>query len=383
MSPMSKREYLNEVAPRYRTATIKKKTVILNEFCLTYNCHRKHAIRLLNNHRVIPKPKIKKQGRPPKYKNNRELIKIIENIWLKANLPCSKRLIIIIPLWLPFYPQEYGPISPDVLQKIKSISPSTLDRILKPVRVKHKTKGRCTTKPGSLLRKHIQIKTNQWNETKPGFIEADTVAHCGNSVQGTFVYTIDAVDIDTGWTEQRAVWGKGQTDVLKQIKDIEYSLPFPLLGFDSDNGSEFLNYHLLKYCENRERPIQFTRSRAYHKNDNAHVEQKNWTHVRQWLGYDRFDNPAIVPLLNDLYKSQWRLFHNFFCPSVKLIEKERIGSKTIKKHDSPKTPYQRIMKSKYIPSTTKQSLSTVFRCLNPFKLRNAIESKLSNIFKML
>jgi hypothetical protein len=380
---MSKREYLNEVAPRYRTATLKKKTDILNEFCLTYKCHRKHAIRLLNNHTVIPKPKVKKQGRPPKYKGNRELIKIIETIWLKANLPCSKRLIVILPLWLPFYPQEYGAISPDILKKLQSISPSTLDRILKAVRVRHKLKGRCTTKPGSLLRKHIQIKTNQWDETKPGFIEADTVAHCGTSVQGTFIYTIDAVDIATGWSEQRAVWGRGQTDVLEQIKNIEQSLPFPLLGFDSDNGSEFLNYHFARYCENRKNPIQFTRSRAYHKNDNAHVEQKNWTHVRQWLGYDRLDNPVIVPFLNDLYKNEWRFYHNFFCPSVKLIEKERIGSKTIKKHDSPKTPYQRIMESEYIPYTTKQSLAAIFRSLDPFKLRKAMERRLSNIFKIL
>lgn len=383
MSPMSKREYLNEVAPRYRTATLKKKTVILNEFCLTYKCHRKHAIRKLNNHSVIPKPKKKKQGRPPKYKNNRELVKVVETIWIQSNLPCSKRFKTVLKLWLPFYSEEYGKISAEIYKLINSISESTLDRILKPVRVKHKTKGRCTTKPGSLLRKHIPLKTNQWDETIPGFLEADTVAHCGTSLLGIYINTLDTVDIATSWSEQRAVWGKGEAAVLEQIKDIESSLPFLLLGFDADNGKEFLNYHLMRYCQNRKRPVQFTRSRAYHKNDNAHVEQKNWTHVRQWLGYDRLDNPKIVPLLNDLYKNEWKLFHNFFCPSVKLIEKERIGSKTIKKHDSPKTPYQRIMESPFIPSATKQSLSDVFHSLNPFKLRKTIESKLSNIFKIL
>jgi hypothetical protein len=197
---------------------------------------------------------------------------------------------------------------------------------------------------------------------------------------GTFAYTIDLVDIATGWTEQRAVWGKGETAVLAQIHQVEQSLPFPLLGFDSDNGGEFLNYHLFRHFTERRKPVAFTRSRAYHKDDNAHIEQKNWTHVRQWLGYARLDNPAIVPLLNDLYSAEWRLFHNFFCPSVKLIAKERIGSKTIKRHDSPKTPYQRIMASPHIAPSAKRRLSKEFKLLNPFLLRRAMERKLQKIF---
>jgi len=161
---------------------------------------------------------------------------------------------------------------------------------------------------------------------------------------GDFVNTADFVDIATGWTEQRAVWGKGETDVLAQIRDVEASLPFALRGFDSDNGGELLNFHLLRhFTDNRKTPIQSTRSRAYKKDDNAHIEQKNYTHVRQKPGYRRFDNQKIVDLLNDLYKNEWRLYHNFFLPSVKLIEKERIRSKIIKKHDKPKTPYQRIL----------------------------------------
>src|SRR5208337_4542570 len=210
----------------------------------------------------------------------------------------------------------------------------------RPIRIQYKKRGRTTTKPGTLLRKQIPIKTNQWDESRPGFLEADTVAHCGDSLSGMFAYTIDCVDIATGWTEQRAVWGKGETDTLEQIKQIEKALPFPLLGFDCDNGGEFLNYHLLRHFTKRDKPVQFTRSRAYHKDDNAHVEQKNWTHVRQWLGYQRLDDPKVVPLLNNLYALEWRLFHNFFFPSVKLLSKQRVGSKTIKYHDSPKTPYQ-------------------------------------------
>jgi len=210
----------------------------------------------------------------------------------------------VLSLWLPGYVQKYGDLSQAVTEALLRISPSTIDRILKPVRVKYKGRGRSTTKPGTLLRKQIPIKTNQWDESRPGFLEADTVAHCGTSMTGMFAFTIDCVDIATGWTEQRAVWGKGEMGVLEQIKNIEASLPFPLLGFDSDNGSEFLNYHLLRHFTERTQSVQFTRSRAYHKDDNAHVEQKNWTHVRQWLGYHRFDLPEIVLLLNKLYTTE-------------------------------------------------------------------------------
>jgi hypothetical protein len=213
-------------------------------------------------------------------------------------------------------------------------------------------------------------------------LEADTVAHCGDSIAGMFAYTLDTVDIATGWTEQRAVWGKGEDEVLMQIKDIEANLPFPLLGFDSDNGSEFLNWHLIRHFQNRKRQVRITRSRPYHKDDNAHVEQKNWTHVRQWLGYRRFENRKIVFLLNDLYKSEWRLFHNFFLPSMKLEEKKRIGSKIVKRHDSPKTPYQRILESKHIDPRIKLRLKEQLKTLNPFKLRKTLQAKIDKILSL-
>ena len=380
MSSRSKREYLEAIYSRYKRANRKEKAIILDEFCTTCNYHRKHAIRLLRRFKRFTKPKHKKKGRKSLY-NKDAIIKPLKRIWLAANLPCSKRLKVILSLWLPGYIQSHGKLEKGVIDLLLTISHATIDRILKPVRVKYKGRGRSTTKPGTLLRKQIPIKTNQWDESRPGFLEADTVAHCGTSMAGMFAFTIDGVDIATGWTEQRAVWGKGETDVLVQIKDIEESLPFELLGFDCDNGGEFLNYHLLRHFTERKQPVQFTRSRAYHKDDNAHVEQKNWTHVRQWLGYHRFDNPDIVHLLNDLYKHEWKLFHNFFCPSVKLIAKKRVASKTIKHYDSPKTPYQRIMESPYITDDVKHSLTTVFEKLNPFDLRKAIEEKLKKIFK--
>jgi hypothetical protein len=287
----------------------------------------------------------------------------------------------IIPEWLPGYIKTYGPISQKTAVALLRISPSSIDRMLKPVRAKYTKHGRATTKPGTLLRKQIPVKTNQWDESRPGFLEADTVAHCGISTEGIYANTVDCVDIATGWTEQRAVWGKNYQDVIDQIKDIEQSLPFPILGFDSDNGSEFLNHHLLRYLTDRKQPIQFTRSRAYKKDDNAHIEQKNWTHVRQWLGYDRLDSPEVVSLMNALYTSEWRLFLNFFCPSVKLLEKKRVASKTIKRYDKPKTPYRRVLESPAVAEESKRKLKELYKTLNPFDLRKTLEEKLKKIFK--
>jgi hypothetical protein len=378
MSPRSKREYIEAIFLRYKKASLKEKTLILNEFCATCGYHRKHAIRMLRRFKRFTQPQPKKRGRTPLYCPSL-LLKPLKRTWLAANLPCSKRLKALLPLWLPGYVESFGPLPPQTLKALHRISAATIDRLLRPVRVQYQKRGRTTTKPGTLLRKHIPIQTNQWDQSHPGFLEADTVAHCGESLSGTFAYTIDCVDIATGWTEQRAVWGKGETDVLEQIKDIEKSLPFPLLGFDCDNGSEFLNHHLFRHFTQRKQPIQFTRSRAYHQDDNAHVEQKNWTHVRQWLGYQRLDDPHVVFLLNKLYKSSWRLFHNFFCPSMKLLSKERIGSKTIKTHGSPKTPYQRILESPLISSSVKQTLIRQLETLNPFVLRETIERQLTTI----
>lgn len=378
MSPRSKKEYLLSILLRYRSAPKKQKGVILNEFCLACGYHKKHAIRLLNNHKRFTRPKPKKRGRLSRY-NQPAILEPLKQIWLSANLPCSSRLKAIIPLWLPFYPIS---LSEAVKKALLCISQATMDRCLKPVRIKYGKRGRSTTKPGTLLKKHIPIKTKQWDETRPGFIEADTVAHCGGSLAGEFAYTIDTVDIATGWTEQRAVLGKGETGVLLELKDIEASYPFPFLGFDSDNGGEFINYHALKYFTQREKPVAFTRSREYESNDNAHIEQKNWTHVRQCFGYGRLDDPRDVPLMNEFYRSEWRLYLNFFLPSVKLLSKERIGSKTIKKHDKPKTPYQRTLESDHVLIQNKNVLKEQFKILNPFDLKKQIEKKLAKIFNL-
>ena len=382
MSPQSKKECLSSTAPRYQKASKKEKSLILEEFCQLCGYHRKYAISILRNYKKRHTKRCKHKPGPKPIYRHPDFIKALREIWIATNLICSKRLKAAIPDWISHYQQLYGFLSPEILKKLLNVSPSTIDHTLRPIRKLYRGKGRCTTKPGLLLKHHIPIKTNQWDEFKPGFLETDTVAHCGNSVDGIYAFTTNSVDIATNWSEQRATYGKGFTEIAAQIEDMENSLPFAILGIDFDNGGEFINHFLYDYFRKRKQPVQFTRSRAYYKNDNAHVEGKNWTHVRQWLGYRRFENPKIVDLLNDLYKNQWRFYHNFFIPSVKLLSKKRIASKTIKLHDNPKTPYQRILESKHIPKQTKDKLKTLFKTLNPFKLKKTIDEKIAKIHSL-
>lgn len=378
MSPQSKKEYLKSIAQRYQKASKQEKSKILEEFCQICRYHRKYAIAKLNALRHLSKRPLKKRGPKPVY-HHPEIAKALREIWLATNLICSKRLKAAIPNWIGFYQDDYGYLPLDLVKKILRVSPATIDRILHPVKHLYRGKGRCATKPGLLLKHHIPIKTNQWDESRPGFLEADTVHHCGTSLTGMYAVSLNAVDIATEWSEQRATYGIGHYEIFMQIQDIEKSLPFSFLGLDCDNGGELLNKNIYRYLTHRKAPVQFTRSRPYYKNDNAHVEGKNWTHIRQWLGYRRFENPRIVDLLNDLYKNEWRLYHNFFIPSAKLQAKERIASRIIKRHDTPTTPYQRILDSKFIPAQTKQLLKEQFKSLNPFLLKKTIDKKIAKI----
>ena len=381
MSPKSKKEYLKSIARRYKKAAKKDKSKILEEFVQVCGYHRKYAIAKLNAFKRRRPFSKQRRGPKPIYQHP-EILNALKEIWIATNLICSKRLKAAIPHWIGFYQAEYGYLPVEITKKILKVSPATIDRILHPIKHLYRGKGRCATKPGLLLKHHIPIKTNQWDESKPGFLEADTVHHCGSSLAGVYAVTLDCVDIATGWTEQRATYGIGHYDIFTQVKDIEKSLPFPLLGLDCDNGGELLNKSIYHYLIDRKVPAQFTRSRAYYKNDNAHVEGKNYTHVRQWLGYRRFEDPQIVKFLNDLYKNEWRLYHNFFIPSVKLQEKQRIGSRIFKRHDKPKTPYQRILDSKFVSPHSKQILQDRFKTLNPFKLKKTIDQKIAKIHSL-
>jgi len=379
MSIPSKREYLSSIKTRYQTSPKGVKTMILDEFCRVCEYDRKYAIRLLQDKSQGLSNHIKaKCGRPATY-HHPEILAFLKRLWIASNLACGKRLKAMIPLWLPF--DDTG-ISQTNQKLLLRISAATIDRLLTPLRSRYTKKGLATTKPGSLLKKHIPIKTNQWDERIPGFIEADTVAHCGTSMAGMFVFTLNTVDIATGWTEQRALWGKGEQGVLDALKSIEATLSFPLKGFDCDNGSEFMNWTILKHFQDRKRPVHYTRSREYQKNDNAHIEGKNWTHIRQYLGYDRFEDQRMVTLMNNLYTSEWRLLFNFFLPSVKLLAKERIKSKTIKCFDVPKTPFQRLLESKKVTQKTKKDLQLLFTTLNPFSLQKIMSKKIRTILQL-
>ena len=379
MGKNERHAYLKAIRLRYRRARKKSKVTILNEFCSVCGYNRKYAIRLLNQ-RAKSTNKRRRPG-PKAVYTSPELLAALKRIWFASDQMCSKKLKAAIPLWLPFYETAYKALTPQTQEKLLTISASTIDRVLKPVRVAYGRKGLSGTRPGSLLKTQIPIRTDFWDVTQPGFMEADTVAHCGNSLAGDFVWSLTMTDILTTWTENRATWNKGAEGVLKQIRDIESELPFDMQGFDCDNGSEFLNWHLLRYFTDHPSVTSFTRSRPYKKNDNAHVEQKNWSHVRQLFGYDRFEDPDLVDLMNDLYINEWSLYQNHFIPSMKLLEKKRINSKYFKKYDAPRTPYDRVMASKHVSDEEKQRLQIVHKTLNPFILKNNIEKKLRVIFK--
>lgn len=378
MGKQARKSYLQAIKSRYKQSDRASKQAILNEFCEVCGYARKYAIRLLNRKPDGKSSSHKRPGAQPKYKAD-ILMEPLRRIWFASDQPCGKRLKAAIPLWLPHYENQYGALAESVRVDLLKVSAATLDRLLKPLRVTH-PKGLSGTKPGSLLKTQIPIRTHHWDETQPGFMEADTVAHCGNSLAGDFIWSLTMTDIVTGWTECRATWNKGSQGVLEQIQAIESLLPFPLKGFDCDNGSEFLNHHLVRYFTDHPAQPAFTRSRPYKKNDNAHVEQKNWTHARQLFGYDRIANPKLVALMNEVYSSLWCPLQNHFCPSLKLKEKHRNGAKYIKKYHSPQTPYQRVIDHPEVSDSIKTALKAQHDQMNPFAIKATIEQQLKLIF---
>jgi len=371
-----KMEYLKKIYQRYHRANRKEKKQILDEFCKICGYNRKYAIWLLNN--IHPEDRLT-QKRKSNYRYKKSTISILEIIWEAAGYPWSERLKAMLPIWIPYLKKHYN-ISPETETELLSMSPSTIDRRLKNKKYSIKKRIYTTTRPGYLLKNQIPIKTDSWDVNKPGFLEVDLVAHCGPSLQDTYISSLNCVDIHTTWTETRAVLGRGQMATFDALQDIKNSLPFPLLGIDPDNDSSFINYHLWAYCEKHK--IQFTRSRPYKKNDNAHIEQKNWTHVRKIFGYVRYDSQEALQAMNDLYRNELRWFQNFFQPSVKLIKKIRIGSKIKRIYDKPRTPFQRLCESKYADPHKLAELKKLFLSLDPFELSKVIDTKLNRIYQM-
>jgi hypothetical protein len=372
MSQKSKREYLERIHGRYGRAGKEHKSKILDEFCLVCGHHRKHAIRLLSQPLAL---RAARRGPEPEY--GPELLPHLKRIWLASDQLCSKRLAPALKLWVPFdreIPAELG-------QKLLRISPAQIDRLLRPVRA-HYPARRGGARPGSLLAQQIPVRTSSDDVSEPGYLEVDTVAHGGATTEGDFVWSVVFTDFATTWTEARATWNRTAAGVQENVRELEANLPFALQGFDSDNGSEFINHGLYAFLRERAKPVRFTRSRPYKKNDNAHVEQKNWTHVRQLLGYERLDRAELAPLLNDLYRQEWRQFQNFFCPSFKLKSKGRVGGKVRKTYEPPQTPYERVLASDKISPEAKEKLRVEYASLNPFDLKREIERKLKRIFTL-
>lgn len=377
MGPQWKWGYMKVMFVRYFQAKGRKeKSAILDEFCRTYDCHRKHALRLLNGTPPGVTRPIKKK-RKPVYTHR--VISIIEAVWKASGHLWSKRLKSTIVLWMPWIKDRFT-LSPQEYSQLVSISPAQIDRRLKSVKQWIRKKVYGSTKPGAILKHHIPVKTDSWHIRKPGYVETDLVSHCGGSASGDFANTVNWTDIATQWVERRAVLGKGQETVFLALTDMQQDMPFDLCGLDSDNGSEFINLHLYNYC--RLNHIAFTRSRPYKKDDNAHIEQKNWTHVRQLLGYLRYDTQQVIDAINDLYKHELRIFQNYFQPSVKLIKKVRIGSKVKKIYDDPATPFQRLVASKKGHPHAIKSFQITAQQFNPFELSAIIEKKLDAIYAM-
>jgi hypothetical protein len=377
MSQKCKDEVLVLTRDRYRRRGREGRERLLDEFCELCGYERKYAIKLLGNKRRIGGKALKSGGARPKYgAEEREVLKVV---WLAAEQPCGKRLKAAIPLWLPYYEVEHGEIEERIREGLLKISAAAIDRLLAPCRVSLGSRGRCGTRPGTMLRTQIPIRTEHWDVKGPGWLEADTVAHCGESMAGDFCWTVTMTDVHTQWTETRATWNRGQYAVQQRVAEVEIALPFAIFGFDTDNGGEFINHHLVDYFHKRVKPVSFTRSRPYRKNDNARVEQKNWTHVRQLVGYGRMENPSQAEMLNELYAQEWGQFRNFFCPVMKHVRTEVEGSRKKRVYDTPLTPFERLKACAGVDAEKIERLERLKNTLNPFKLKRAIERKLRRV----
>lgn len=325
-------KYIEKVYNRYFTASKASRGKILDELCDMCSYNRKYAIWKLHHFSLQKhdKRRVKKSTRV----YDDKVLSIVQSVWESANYPWSTRLKEILRLWLPWAHKRFE-ITPQIEHKLISISPRTIDRHLKTKKMILKRRMYGRTKPGTLLRHHIPVKCDHWDVNCPGFVEIDLVSHSGECATGEFIYSLNLTDIYSGWVESRAIMGRGKNGVLNALQDITKVLPFQLVGIDSDNGSEFINYHLLRYCKRQ--GIQFTRSRPYKKDDNAHIEQKNWTHIRKLIGWDRYDSLSAVEAMNELYRGELRLFMNLYQPSVKLIKTIRIGSRIKRVYDNPST----------------------------------------------
>ena len=379
MTSMGKKELVSAIKARYLKADKNEKSKILDEFCQSTGYARKYAIRILaagyDNNRVA---RVGRNGREKKY--DHVTMSAAIKIWEVLDFPCGQRL-------QPALPEMYATLvrfremtfNEATKAGLETISAKTLDRRLKKERERrHLKRNRGLTCRGNLLKSQIPIRITDWDTAKLGYAEIDTVAHNGGDPSGEFIFTLDLTEIFSGWSEEEAVMGKGETGVLKATKNIRKDLPFDLLGIDGDNGGEIINYQMLKYCT--EEKLVYTRSRPNRKNDNAYVEQKNHTHVRQLVGYGRYDTCEQLKMLNDLYRKEYRLFTNYFRPVMKIKSKEKINNSLCRKrYDVAKSPYQRLLNCDQLSQEKKDELTKLYLSLNPVQLKRAITEKVAKL----
>jgi len=376
MTRKSIEEYAAAIRQRYLKASKAGKRAILTEFCETTGYHRKSAIRLL---RHPPKGPGKRRGRRREY--GPEVASAVRVAWEATDRICSKRLAPFLPELVPILERKGElKVSAEVRSQLLRISAATIDRLLKRARKEDVRRPHTSMRSSSALKAVIPIRTfADWEGATIGFVEVDLVAHCGGSAGGFYLCTLVGVDIVTSWTVCVPVWGKRQGRVGSAADRLRRQLPFRLLGIDTDNGGEFINQGLWDYCQRHK--IEFTRSRPYKKNDQAYVEQKNWTAVRRRVGYDRYTTKAAYALLERLYRLTG-LHTNFFQPTSKLVSKERVGAKVYKKYDIAQTPYQRLLKAQVLDPAHSHVVAALYRSLNPVDLRRQIYDTLEALWKL-
>lgn len=380
MARQSKREYLRSIHKRYRQGLRNEKSAMLEEFCKVCGYHRKYAIWLLS--RPLSNAAVRRGVTARSVTYSQTSIRTLAKVWEASGYLCSQRLKAALPQWLPWIKKHFK-VNGALEKELLAISARQMDRRLSPHKRTVKRRLYGTTRPGSLLKHMIPIKTDHWDVLLPGYLEIDLVSHSGASAAGEFIYTLDCVDISTGWVERQAIMGKGQLGIVAALREIEGRLPFPLRGIDSDNGSEFINTQLFNFCQQRAPSdrIQFTRSRPYKKDDNAHVEQKNWTHVRKLLGWERYDTVEALNAINHLY-DQLRIFQNLFQPSMKLRTKIRKGSRVMRRYDQPCTPLQRVLQSQNKTLPQIQELKSLLQNTDPFERSRRIDQQLDSLYPL-
>jgi len=394
----SKHEYMARMQVRYLRANKREKGTLLDEVVEVTGYHRRHAVRLLRHGR-FPDPKLaavqglaapslrptrRGGGRPRVYSS--VVVGALRVAAEASGWLCGTRLAPFLAELVPALEAE-GELRLTCTdrEKLLAMSARTIDRRLRLFRLQRDPRnwhGLGTTKPGSLLKNQVPIQTyTPWEEQRPGFFEIDLVAHCGTTTEGFYLNTLTATDVATGWTECVGVWGKSQRAVFAGLETIRARLPFPLLGIDSDNGAEFLNAHLVRYCAKEK--LTFTRSRPYWKNDQAHVEQKNWSVVRKLIGYGRYESEAALAQLNAVY-DLLRRWTNLWQPSLKLVAKERDDTtgKSRKKYDVAQTPYRRLLASGVLTEAQQQALAETLAAGGPVALRRQLATAVEQLVRL-